>query len=165
MANEIWDLVAKFRLVIGYLGEKSQYSWWQSSFFTKGSEAFISPLFGRTQVLARCNGVTQAAALIHDERIGFGNVYHLFRLPEEMEQKIHLVLHNIEPNQVVVDKEAALEYLQKKSIKTNVTSVGPTRVGDKKTLYDSKTWMQVAGLYLQAFEEGAEIYPYFSDIS
>jgi hypothetical protein len=47
-----------------------------------------------TNYWPQCNGETHAAALVHDERIGVGNVYHLFRLPEEMEQGIHQKLHD-----------------------------------------------------------------------
>jgi len=157
------QMLAELRMVIGYLGEREQNGWWQSSFFTQGSDAFLSPLFGRTQILAQCNGVTQAAAIKHDELIGVGNVYHLFRLPEDMEQNIHKALHEIKPNKILVSKEAAMDYLRKDSIKPDQSSLGPTRVGDKKSLFDLKSWKLVSGLYLYVFEKGVEIYPYFTD--
>jgi len=72
MEVELIETLVKFRLAIGYLGEREQFGWWQSSFFTQGSDAFLTPIFGRTKALAQCNGVTQAAAIIHDERIGTG---------------------------------------------------------------------------------------------
>ena len=64
----------------------------RSPTFAPGSQAFLTPLFARTRLLAQCSGVTRAAALIHDERIGVGDVYHLFRLPEDVEQGIHRIL-------------------------------------------------------------------------
>jgi hypothetical protein len=165
MEVEFLDSLVKLRLAIGFLGEREQFGWWQSSFFTQGSDAFLSPLFGRTQVLAQSNGVTQAAALIHDERIGIGNVYHLFRLPEDMEQNIHKALHEIKPNQLFPTTEAALKYLQKLSVKPNQSSVGPTRVGDKKSLTNLGSWKLVTGLYTDAFEKNIEIFPYFADVA
>ena len=154
-------------MTIGVLGEREQFAWWQSSFFTQGSDAFLSPLFGRTQVLAQCSGVTQAAALVHDERMGIGNVYHLFRLPEDMEQSIHRVLHDFNADQLAGSKDAALTYLQRNSIKPSQPGLGPTRVGDRsaKSLSDPDTWKRVAGLYSDAFQKSIEIYPYVADIS
>ena len=88
--------LAKMRAVVGYLGERNQSGWWQSSFFAPGSQAFLAPVFGRTRLLAQCTGVAQAAAVVHDERIGVGDVYHLFRLPEDIEQALHRALHSHE---------------------------------------------------------------------
>lgn len=165
MEVEYVETIVKLRLAIGFLGEREQFGWWQSSFFTQGSDAFLSPLFGRTQVLAQCNGVSQAAAIIHDERIGVGNVYHLFRLPENVEPNIHKVLHEVKSKNIVSSKDTALGYLRDHSFKPTQASLGPTRIGDKKSLHDQKSWQLMSGLYLYAFEKGVEIYPYFADIS
>ena len=165
MEVEFVETIAKLRLTIGFLGEREQFGWWKSSFFTQGSDAFLLPLFGRTQVLAQCNGVTQAAAIIHDERIGVGNVYHLFRLPEDIEQSIHRVLHDIKSKDIVSSKNTALDYLRDNSIKPMQSSLGPTRVGDNNSLHGQNSWKLVSGLYLHAFETNIEIYPYFVDLS
>ena len=164
MEVEFVETIVKLRLAIGFLGEQEQYGWWQSSFFTRGSDAFLSPLFGRTQLLAQCNGVTQAAAIIHDERIGVGNVYHLFRLPEDIEHNIHRVLQEVKSKSIVSSKDSALGFLQDHSIKPTQSSLGPTRIGDRKSLQDQKSWQLVSGLYLSAFKSNVEIYPYFSNI-
>ncbi len=75
--------IAKLRIAIGYLGEKSQYAWWRSSFFIPASRTYLAPVFGKTALLTRYYGMREAATLVHDERIGVGKgVFHLFRLPE-----------------------------------------------------------------------------------
>ena len=81
--------LATLRLLVGFLGEKDHFAWWQSSFFAPGSNAFLAPVFPRTQLLAQYEGVTRAASLQHDDRIGVGDVCHLFRLPEDVEQGLH----------------------------------------------------------------------------
>jgi len=160
--------LAKLRTIIGYLGEKEQFDWWQSSFFTQGSNAFLSPVFSRTQLLAQCNGVTRAAALVHDERIGVGNVYHLFRLPEELEQGIHLSLQESQLEEVIrkiiESRDSALDYLRKNSSTQVQPSMGPKRVGNVHALHDHETWKVVAGLYLFSFEQQKEILPYFTNL-
>src|SRR6266498_2626769 len=83
------EAFAAMRAVVGFLGEREQYAWWQSSFFSAQNRAFLAPVFGRTQLLAQAMGVTRAASLVHDERIGVGRVFHLFRLPEDVEERVH----------------------------------------------------------------------------
>jgi hypothetical protein len=163
--EKLYETLANLRLTIGYLGEREQFGWWQSSFFTRGSDAFLSPLFSRTQILAQCNGVTQAAARIHDERIGIGHVYHLFRLPEDIEQHIHTILRETTQLSVVENKETALNYLRQFASNPKTASLGPTMVGDKITLTELESWSRASGFYLDAFERGVEIYPYFVEKS
>jgi len=164
MEVELVETIVKLRLAIGFLGEREQFGWWQSSFFTQGSNAFLSPLFSRTQILAQCNGVTHAAALVHDERIGIGHVYHLFRLPEEIEQGIHRSLHepalvqSVQKN--ITKSEIALDSLRKLTGSQLQTEVGPIRVGNILELGDLKTWQVVASTYLYAFEHDVQIFPY-----
>lgn len=159
----------KLRLCVGYLGEKDQFAWWQSSFFTEGSNAFLSPLFSRTQVLAQCNGVTRAAALIHDESIGVGHVYHLFRLPEDMEQGIHQTLLDAGVERIVqsvtVSSEATLEHIERSIAENEPSGEGPIRVGKVSDMQNKEYWKIVAGYYQFAFQENLRIYPYFSNIS
>lgn len=167
MDVELVERLARLRLIIGYLGEREQFGWWQSSFFTQGSNAFLSPLFSRTQILAQCNGVTHAAALVHDERIGIGHVYHLFRLPEEIEQAIHKSLHepalfqSVQKN--ITKSEMALDFLRKLTGPQLPTEVGPIRVGNIVALRDINSWQKVAGAYLYGFEQDTMICPYFSN--
>src|ERR1044072_3601442 len=77
------------RLIIGYLGEISQFGWWPTAFFDSSSRLFIEPIFSKTSRLAQYYGIKEAACRLHDEYIGIGNVFHLFRLPEGIEQDLH----------------------------------------------------------------------------
>jgi hypothetical protein len=169
MEFDLLKKLALYRTVVGYLGEREQFGWWQSSFFVQGSSAFLSPIFSRTQTLAQCTGVTRAATLVHDERIGVGKVYHLFRLPEEMEQGIHQSLYEEELGKYIDlsirSRDSAMDYLRQNSLATIQPSVGPVRVGETKEIRDQKTWSLSAGLYLCAFENRQQIFPYFTDIS
>ena len=166
MRPEQLENLAIIRTVVGYLGEKEQYAWWQSSFFSAQSRAFLTPVFGRTQLLAQCTGVTRAASRIHDERIGVGRVFHLFRLPEDIEQSINQALQQPAVAErvaaVVAHQEAALQYLQDGAREPGA-GVGPTRVGDTQSLRDAQTWRAVAAQYAQAFNNGDEIFPFFTD--
>ena len=84
-----YENLLRLRLIVGYLGEKAQLAWWQSSFLDPNAKAFLQPSFPRTWRLSQYHGVIEAALRVHDEFIGIGRVYHLFRLPEEMEHSLH----------------------------------------------------------------------------
>lgn len=162
------ETLAKLRAVVGYLGEREQYAWWQSSFFSPASHAFLAPVFGRTQVLAQVNGVTSAASLVHDERIGIGQVYHLFRLPEDIEQAIHRVLHSTELCEqiaaLVYERASAMTYLRQEAGSLAGEGTGPVHIGEIRDLRDVRSWSIATAHYARAFENRLEIYPYFTGV-
>ncbi len=132
------EYLAKLRVVVAYLGEREQFSWWQSLFLSANSQAFLAPIFTRTQFLAQCSGVTRAAARVHDERIGTGHVYHLFRLPEDMEQDIHQLLHSPALKQKIMsfttNKETALNFLHQQAEAIPLAAVGPALISNTGAL-------------------------------
>ena len=78
--------IARLKLLVGFLGEQSQFNWWPSAFF--------APVFNKNAFVAQYHGVQEAASRVHDEHIGIGRVYHLFRLPEHVEQALFNSLQN-----------------------------------------------------------------------
>ena len=158
--------LAKLRAVIAYLGEHEQFGWWQSSFFSPGGRAFLSPVFAKTHVMAQCVGAAQAAALVHDERIGVGDVYHLFRLPEDIEQRLHTTLADArfggEITALVGSRESALTVLRTQARAIRAPGIGPVRIGIAEELRSPSSWKVVTAHYLDAFEHGAQSYPYFT---
>ena len=82
------DQIVGLRLAVGLLGEQEQSAWWPSGFLGRHAQAFLGPVFGSKTRMAQYHGVTEAACRIHDEKIGVGRVFHLFRLPESIEQRL-----------------------------------------------------------------------------
>jgi hypothetical protein len=76
------------RLAVGLFGEQAQLAWWSSSFLGQHALAFLRPIFGSKTRMAQYNGVTEAACRVHDEKVGVGRVFHLYRLPETIERRI-----------------------------------------------------------------------------
>ncbi len=167
MNDSLLDVLATLRATVGYLGEREQFGWWQSSFFSSMSGTFLKPVFGKTALMAQCQGVTQAAARVHDVRIGVGDVYHLFRLPEDMEQRVARVLLDLRFQQRllvnIASTDAALELIRATTAKEGSTAVGPVYIGDSHMLRDESGWSAAAGHYVRAFEGKTEAYPYFAD--
>lgn len=167
MDATLLDLVALLRAAVGLLGEREQHGWWQSGFFAAGSGAFLTPVFGRTALLAQCAGVTRAAARVHDERIGVGRVFHLFRLPEAAEQGLHQALQQpalaARLAETLATPDTALRQLQTLAGPAHSVLIGPALVGPAAALGQTETWRAVAGLYAGAFAAGHQTFPFLTD--
>jgi hypothetical protein len=162
-----FEAIARLRIIVGYLGEREQFGWWPSSFLASWSSSFLSPVFSRTWPTAQYTGVVQAAALVHDERIGAGRVFHLFRLPESFEQELHQIL--LRPSFVEVlhaqfaNDGPALELLSPQDVTAASALVGPVLIGAVQKLHSADVWDIVGAHYRRGFESGSQTFPYFSD--
>ena len=158
-------MISRMRSLVGYLGEKAQHSWWPSAFFSPVSDTFLSPIFPRTAYLARCNGVREAAMLVHDERIGVGQVLHLFRLPEHIEQKLHQAALNDEViagiKEDTKDTDSAMGALQGLGDAVDGAMEGPLRIEHVGDVMSEELWGHVAQHYHRAFSESYQTFPYF----
>lgn len=157
--------ISKMRVAVSYLGEKDQQGWWQSSFFSRGSSAFLSPLFPRSELLAQCRGASSAALRVHDERIGVGKVFHLFRLPEEMERGIYenLIQASLvaEARLLINDADKAFAFLS--SFGVTSTKPGPIREGTLAELGKQSLWSSMASHYAFAIQNQIQVFPYIVD--
>jgi hypothetical protein len=161
------DLLARLRILVGFLGERDQDAWWSSAFFGASSDAFLAPVFGRTAWLARYHGVCRAAGLVHDERIGVGQVVHLFRLPEALEQALHqeigqpAIAGTLQAQ--LAGRDAALQALRALAGAAGAEGSGPVRIGALADVPQPRAWRQVAAQYAAAFADAQDVYPYFAD--
>lgn len=155
--------LARLRISVGLLGEKSANGWWQTSFLELSSRSFLDPVFVRTSLLAQVHGVTEAARRVHDARLAAGS-FHLFRLPEEAEQDLHaLVLDWSRTGAPVPTSESsAMAVLDDLADGEGVDSPGPKLLGSATALAASESWRQVAAVYRDAFRKGFQSFPYFA---
>ncbi len=153
----------QLRLVIGFLGERAQYSWWPTAFYEASSRLFLEPVFSRTSQLAQYHGVIEAARRLHDEHLSVGS-YHLFRLPEEVEQDLHNLVQRPEADEFALhgmrSKDAALGTLKELAGAVSVKSVGPTAIGNIGELDAPNTVKTIAAAYVSAISQDAKAYPY-----
>jgi len=159
--------IARLKLLVGFLGEQSQFNWWLSAFFAPSSSAFLAPVFSKNAFAAQYHGGQEAASRVHDEHIGIGRVYHLFRLPEHVEQ----ALFNSLQDKVLVDsirdqlqnQDRALDNLITLADSLPECAEGPVLIGDIDELMDGKNLGLLAHYYLSAFTGNAKTYPYYLD--
>ena len=151
----------KIRLLVGFLGERAQFGWWPTAFYESSGHLFLEPAFPKTIRLAQYHGVIEAARRVHDEHLSVGS-FHLFRLPEEMEQDLHTLLQT-GPEHVFSagfcrDKSVALDELRNvaRGAKTNVA--GPVSIGRVEEL--NNHIQKIAAVYHSAFNSGVHSFPY-----
>lgn len=160
------EMVTELRVLVGSLGEKGQANWWTSEFFSVTAGAFLSPVFTRSVFLAQYNGVTTAAARVHDDVIGVGRTIHLFRLPIELEQSCQEAANNpafvarVRP--YLTDRQKAISRLAELASAGHEPSPGPVLlglVGD-----DIATDLaRAAGVYVAAFQQQVQSFPYLRE--
>jgi hypothetical protein len=153
--------VLKLRILVGFLGERSQFGWWPTSFYDASGRLFLEPIFPKSQGLAQYNGVTEAARRLHDEHLSVGT-YHLFRLPEEIEQDLHDLMQEdgeaLSPATLYGDAENALSVLESMSAAMPKAGVGPVSTGNIADLYDHLG--DLAAVYSASFKSNTQSFPY-----
>jgi hypothetical protein len=104
---------------------------------------------------------------VHDEHIGVGRVFHLFRLPETLEQSLFEWLQ--EPARAaaahpdITSRDTALEALQSCFQTTAAPPEGPIQIATVADL-DGEGWLGAAArCYHGAFTKGTRSYPYLVD--
>lgn len=162
----VGNSLLELRVLVGFLGEKDQFGWWKSAFLAPVSDGFLRPVFPKTKELAKLTGVVAAAARLHDERIGRGRVFHIFRLPEEIEFRQHELmraegaLNSIED--ALGSSEAAMARLAEIAGASAEAKNGPVQLGDQSVL-SSDAWIsEAAAIYHSAFSKQTQAFPYWS---
>lgn len=165
--NDMAKTIAELRVLIGYLGEKGQANWWGSEFFSATATAFLAPIFNRSLFLAQYQGATAAAAKVHDEAIGVGRIYHLFRLPIGLEQASADALNDATFVQAVqarlANRELALTRLTELAEKAESASPGPVSLGQMSQNLKAEL-QRAAGFYCAAFTSGIQTFPYIREV-
>lgn len=163
MTKNHLETLLELRTLVGFLGERAQYAWWPTSFFGDYSLRSLEFVTPKTSLLAQYHGVVEAARKLHDEHLNVGS-YHLFRLPEEVEQDLHAMMQSGVgtelAKQVPQEKDAALAALKTLAGAIPSATVGPTAVGNIDQLSAANTLKSIASTYVSAFTQNAQTYPY-----
>jgi hypothetical protein len=159
--------IAGLRLAVGLLGEQEQSAWWPSTFLGRNAQAFLHPIFGSKTRIAQYHGVTEAACRIHDERIGVGRVFHLYRLPEAIEQRISDAFQEGSSPEDLTrcfeSAEAAESVLARLAMGSTAVRPGPIRLGGADMINSPDGVGLLAATYRAAFHAGLKCFPYFTD--
>lgn len=115
-------------------------------------------------MVSQYTGVCEAASLIHDDGIGIGRHYHLYRLPDSYERLLLQCIRNEEfANQLLshtANKEKALLRLKELGSDSHKKAEGPVVVGDFSDSNFEDLLKKIRGIYIQAFENEIRAYPF-----
>jgi len=161
--SALMQRIIKLRYLVGFLGEKSQCNWWPTSFYEPTSIRFLEPVFSRSAPLAQYHGAVEAARRFHDENLSVGS-FHLFRLPEEIEQDLHEMVQArlvelFDPD-LIVDQATALNALSKLNDGTADEALGPVLVGKIDEFRASALLDKVGAIYRKALSSDTQALPY-----
>ncbi|WP_422482305.1 BrxE family protein [Pleomorphochaeta sp. DL1XJH-081] len=164
MNDDLWIKICKTRLVVGYLGEKNQNAWWDCNFLSASSKSFLIPVFPKTMALAQYHGVCRAAAIVHDDHIGIGKHFHLYRLPDSIERHIIRLFSQDEliqeMNSSIESQDSAIRYLEKHSVPIQ-SAEGPVVLGEYSDYGLSELLPRTIANYFLAFTEGRKVFPFY----
>ena len=155
----------QLRLLVAYLGEKKQFSWWDTAFLDATGRGFLERPFPRTAAHAALRSASEAAGRAHDAAIGRVGVFHLFRLPIEQEESLDLRLAGVTETELVsllASQANALASLESLAGKNIAPVSGPILVGQEKQIGTPVSVGQLAAAYLSAFKAGVQTFPYFA---
>ena len=162
-----YDIVKQYiylRILVGYLGEKSQCNWWDTNFLSPIGLQYLNITFPRSSLVAGVTSVSEGARRFHDDRIGKGGVFHLFRLPLAVEESLHsqlLELDCAEFVSAIQDQDQALAQLQKFADSTLDAPEGPVQIGTERQILKKGSITELAKHYFDGFANDKRVLPYF----
>ncbi len=168
--SETTDVVRQLvtlRILVGFLGEKRQSKWWDCGFLDQTGARFLQTTFPRTFVCSAVRSTTEAARIVHDARIGRVGIFHLFRLPVDIEDQLESCVPDVSgayKNGLDLSVATALEQLAACSDRPVSAPEGPVQVGTPKKILSFKSVSDLAAHYHYAFSHGFHCFPYFATV-
>lgn len=159
--SELIEQFILLRLQVAYAGEASKPGWWPTACLTAGAALDFRALFADAAPAVAWQLSSQAACQAHDKWLS-GMDYHLFRLPEGLEEAIYhtgLQLSSSQAQALMAQKEALLT----KTEATGTTATGPHRLGSSSDLITGSALPALRACYTAAFAAGNQAFPYFTE--
>jgi hypothetical protein len=157
--------IIRLRLLVGFLGEKRQASWWDSGFLDSTGSRFLSTTFPRTFLVAGVRSTSEAARIVHDSQIGRVGVFHLFRLPVDIEDRLEVHLSEVANSwakPALSNRDDALIELRQFAESRISAPEGPVQIGVPGKILTAASVSELAAHYESAFSGGFQCFPYFA---
>ena len=157
--------IRQLRLAVGFLGERSQHRWWDTTFLNATGLRFLELVYPRSSSSAALTSASEAACRVHDERIGRGRVAHLFRLPSDAEARLRRHLPSLSVDEVLrlCSGNASLDLLTSVAGTAKTPNrVGPIQIGSLAEAGEGGTLVALASAYLTGFRANIPVFPYLA---
>jgi hypothetical protein len=158
-ALSAYFILARLRLSVLAAGEALPEKYWDSKGFSATGQGDLIAIFPRTSLLAAMTHATELARAHHDKQTRASGVYHLFRLPTDIETAIHHEMIESIPNDY--DIQANLWSEIDELPKTEASAVeGPINL-NTLDLSTTKAIAKLAATYKSAMDAGLTCIPFF----
>lgn len=161
------ESAATVRVLVSALGELGESPWWRTKYLSDTGLRFLERIYPRTAFAAGVRGCGIAARGVHDESIGRGEVFHLFRLPQSFENDIENELTTGLGKRLLEELQGTLgdaDRLRGRLLdmaqEVQKVKPGPWRL-DGGDAAKPETYGQLAGAYAAAFDRNERIFPYW----
>ena len=154
--------LAKLRFSVLVAGEMQPELWWSSNGLSQEGQSDLSIIFPRTSINAAMEHASELARLHHDERTRAVGVYHLFRLPTEIQSALHRTSIQLEQDGFFGADPRVQMWSDFPGISTSPTKAqeGPIDLGVFHP-HNQSDLERLATTYKAAFDEGKSCVPYF----
>jgi hypothetical protein len=163
--HEIVDQMIRLRVLVGFLGEKRQANWWDCGFLDSTGTKFLQSTFPRTFFSAAIRSSTEAARIVHDAQIGRVGVFHLFRFPVDLEDRIEAHISSLSSSDAgsnALQWDGALDELRRFAESQLDAPTGPVQIGIPTKILTRASISELAAHYYSAFKKGFKCFPYFA---
>lgn len=161
---EILSSLLTLRITVGFLGQKQFGGWWNCAFLDATGLRFLQTTFPRSAPSAAVHSLTEAACRVHDDALGKIGLFHLFRFPISIEDRLEELLPTVVGSSIYEagpSQEAAMSVLRELADALITAPPGPVQVGVERQIVTRNSINELAAHYLSAFQQGIRCFPYF----
>lgn len=159
-ALSINSILARLRLSVLAAGEALPLKYWDSKGLSASGQGDLIMVFPRTSLLTAMTHATELARAHHDKQTRASGVYHLFRLPTDLETAIHREMIESIPNNydVQVNLWSEIDELPKAEVEAEEGSINLNTLD----LSTKKAISKLAATYKAAMDKGLACVPFFN---
>ena len=169
LAHKHIEEITRLRVLVAALGESSSPPWWKTTFLSDAGLRLTGRIFPRSYLSAAVNAVWEVARREHDERVGKGRRYHLFRLQPSPERSVQAELMDPAKAErlrevLALEQDGLLEALSALVGTARLRGRGgPTLMGTVRSLSEPGGVSELAAVYRSAFREETVVHPYYEE--
>ena len=159
-ALSVYSLLARLRLSVLAAGEALPEKYWDSKGLSASGQGDLIAIFPRTSLLAAMTHATELARAHHDKQTRASGVYHLFRLPTDIETAIHheMIESISNDHDVQANLWTEIDELPKAEVEAEEGSINLNTLD----LSTTKPIAKLAATYKAAMDKGLACVPFFS---
>ncbi len=150
------------RMQVAFAGETGQLGWWPSQSLSTDAAQLWESVFGVATPAVALNLSSQIACQIHDKWLS-GMDYHLFRLPEGLEEALYTAALHLPTADATALLAERATLLTAPAPSDTIPAAGPLHLGTCAELLDGRAISRLHHAYAVALKARQAVFPYFTE--